>query len=109
MKKILTIIVQIVLSYVLGFIAPYALGIGNGLELIAIPIGMALGVCLAGMIAYPLNWKKFLASLIGAGIGSAILSIPNVAFGFAGLLMPFIGAMAGFYLVKTKQPETPAS
>lgn len=109
MKKTLTIVAQIILSYVLGFIAPYTLGIGNGLELIAIPIAMALGVCLAGTIVYPLTWQKFVASLIGAAIGAAILSIPNVAFGFAGLLLPFIGAMVGFYIAKAKQTDEAAT
>ena len=42
---ILIVVVQIIVGYFLGFVAPYFLGIGNGWELVAIPIGI-YGWCL---------------------------------------------------------------
>jgi len=101
-KNVLTIIVQFIAACILGFTVPWNLGIGNGLELIAIPIGMALGVWLAGIIAYPANKKQFIFALLGAAIGAVILAIPNIAFGFIGILLPLIGAFAGYYYYQSK-------
>ena len=101
-KNVLTIIVQFIAACILGFTVPWNLGIGNGLELIAIPIGMALGVWLAGLIAYPANKKQFIFALLGAAIGAVILAIPNIAFGFIGILLPLIGAFAGYYYYQSK-------
>ncbi|MBV7334294.1 hypothetical protein KFU94_39870 [Chloroflexi bacterium TSY] len=54
MKRFLILIVQVILQfiagYILGFLVPYFGGIGNGLELIAIPIGDLLGVWGVGTI-----------------------------------------------------------
>ena len=101
-KNVLTVIVQFIAAWILGFAVPWFLGIANGLELIAIPIGMALGVWLAGLIAYPANKKQFIFALLVAAIGAVILAIPNIAFGFIGLLLPLIGAFAGYYYYQSE-------
>lgn len=97
MKIVLTVISQIVLAYILGFFVPYFGGIGNGLELLAIPIGMTAGTLIGGLISYPLNSKLALTTLVGAFVGVMPLAIPNITLGFTGILLPFLGSMAGFY------------
>ena len=109
-KNVLTVIVQFIAAYILLAInlsVPWNPGI-DGLEVIAIPIGMALGVWLAGLIAYPANKKQFIFALLGAAIGAVIiplgLPIPNnIAFGFIGvILLSLIGAFAGYYYYQSK-------
>ncbi|MBI3255793.1 MAG: hypothetical protein HYZ63_02380 [Candidatus Andersenbacteria bacterium] len=104
MKKIIAVVLQVILAWVLGFIAPYTMGIGNGWELVAIPIGMAAGVWIGGALAYGFTWPRLIKALTGAAIGSAILAIPGLAVGFIGILLPFAGAMIGFYLHKQATP-----
>ena len=103
-----SLLAQVILAYVLGFAVPYFGGIGNGLELIAIPIGVALGVWLGGWFVMEgrpsirlrlKRVKRLVATLIGAGVATLPLAIPGVVFGFAGLLLPLVGAMIGFYVM----------
>ena len=101
-KNVLTVIVQFIAAYILLAInisVPWNPGI-DGLEVIAIPIGMALGVWLAGLIAYPANKKQFIFALLGAAIGAVM---GNIAFGFNGvMLLSLIGAFAGYYYYQSK-------
>ena len=97
MKTALTLISQFFLSYFLGFMLPYFSGIGNGLELIVIPIGMALGIVIAGRIQYPFSLKSISVTLLGSFIGALPLMIPGIALGFIGIIIPFLGGLIAFY------------
>jgi len=106
MKKIIAVVLQVILGYALGFIAPYAIGIGNGWELLAVPIGMAAGVWVGGALAYGFILPRLIKTLVGVAIGATILAIPGLAVGFAGILFPFAGAMLGYYINRQRLPVT---
>lgn len=102
--KIITVLYQMIVGYTLGLIMPFYFGsikenmIG---ERNFLPLGVALGVFgvgwFAGVIMHkPIKKPIFqaLATLIGAIVGFVIF---QPSFGFAGLLLPLGGALAGFY------------
>ena len=107
------LILQLVAGHLLGFGVAYGLAIGNGWELVVIPLGNALGIWLVGLAG---RWiterrrprdggQRLVATLVGSGAGAAILAVPRVAFGFEGLLLPLAGGMAGYYLAGLVGPR----
>ncbi len=98
--KILVGIGQFVAGYILGFVLVYALSIGNGAELYAIPFGMALGVWGVGALAHAKNRSamSFVSTLIGAGVGSALMgTVFSGKLGFGGILLPMAGSLIGYW------------
>ena len=100
---------QFVAGYFLGAAVPYLLGIGNGWELIAIPIGHTVGVwgvgALAAILRNQFDLSDYTKRLVTTGIGSAIgIGIVLVASptGFIQILYPLFGALFGYYLVRLK-------
>lgn len=100
MKLIFLTILQIIGAYGLGIIIPYALGIGNGWELLAIPLGTSIGVWLPAYFIQKSSWKLFLGSIIGGFIGMFLINNVIPAMGFLGLLFPVAGTFVGFYTLK---------
>lgn len=100
-------LITIILQFVIGLFVPvavYAAGIGNSWELVAFAIGYALVVSAIGWIVArlmsgetPSLVRVFVGALIGGALGAALLLIP-VAWGFAGVLLPLLGAIAGYHL-----------
>ncbi len=102
---ILIIVGQIILGYLLGFILSYFAGIGNGWELISMPIGYTIGVWGVGALVAKLRNHfdrshyaiRFWGTAVCAAIGTAIILLTPPT-GMTQILYPFFGAMIGFYL-----------
>ncbi|MCO6452984.1 MAG: hypothetical protein J5I90_19525 [Caldilineales bacterium] len=103
--RIIIILLQLVVGQLLGFVPAYALGVGEGRELLVIGLGYALGVWGVGMagewamkrLGEGLAVRSLIGTLLGSFLGIlAILLTP--AFGFAQLLLPLMGALAGYYV-----------
>ncbi|MEZ4866133.1 MAG: hypothetical protein R3C14_32755 [Caldilineaceae bacterium] len=102
---IIVIIFQFIVAQFLGFGVAMATGVGNGWELVVLPLGNALGVWGVGALAAWLRGQlvaraygqRLIGTLIGsaAGVGLILLTPP---FGFAQLLFPLGGAFLGYYL-----------
>ncbi|MCB0005846.1 MAG: hypothetical protein KDE09_23295 [Anaerolineales bacterium] len=108
MNKLITIgvvLIQAVVGQILGFGLAFALGIGNGWELVIMPVGNIVGVWGVGMIAAKLHGayaaKPFQARLVGTALGSVIgvvILLVTPAIGYVQVLFPLLGALLGFYL-----------
>ncbi len=97
-NKIITIIAQFVLGLVAVMLVYFA-GIGNGWELIAMPIACTIAALLGGRLTgNAITTRLAIGVLIGSAIGAAFLLIP-IAWGFIGMLMPVVGAMIGYQLM----------
>ncbi len=97
----LIVLGQFFAAWTLGFVGVYALGIGNGWEVLAIPLGMALGVWGIGALGCRAarNPRRLARTVLGAAIGAALMvTVFSGQFGFAGLLLPLAGAYAGYWL-----------
>ena len=106
-RSFIILIVQLVLGYILQ-IGVYFVGIGNGLEMIALPVVSTLAVWGAGVAmtrrSSTLSGSlSVLARLITTGLGSAFavwLIIRIGAVGFVGIFaLPLLGALFGYYFV----------
>ncbi len=96
-NKIITIIAQFILGLIAVLIVYFA-GIGNGWELLAMPIGCTIAALLGGRLTGDtMTTQSTIAALVGSGIGAAILLIP-IAWGFVGVLLPVIGAVVGYQI-----------
>lgn len=101
---LLTILLQLVVGQILGFGGAMALNVGNGNELVVIPIGNALGVWLVGWAMARLRGLphatgiRLFGALIGGGLGAGIILITPPT-GFGQLLYPLLGALLGYYLI----------
>jgi hypothetical protein len=102
---IVIILLQFIAGQFLGFTSAYALGVGNGWELVVIPVGNTLGVWGVGAIAARLRGtftaRQYNVRLLGTAIGSAIgvaAILLTPAIGFVQVLFPLAGAMLGYYL-----------
>lgn len=104
---LVTLVLQVIAAHLLGFGVAYGLAIGNGWELVAIPLGNTAGIWLVGLAG---SWvierrrpraagRRLLATLIGSGAGAAVLAVPGVVLGFGGLLLPLLGGLVGFHAV----------
>ena len=101
---LITILFQIIIGHLLAFFGTYALGIGNGWELIIWPFWITVGVWTTGTLISKLTKKfkkkEYLLKLIGTAIGSGIgviLILITPAIGFIQLIFPLIGSLIGFY------------
>ena len=100
---ILTVVVQMIVAYVLGFVVALATGVGNGWDLVVIPVGNAIGVWGVGWVMARLADVRprpggiaFILTALGGALGVvAILLTP--ATGFAQLVYPLLGALIGYY------------
>jgi hypothetical protein len=99
------IVLQSVVGQILGFGIAFAFGVGNGWELVVIPIGNTLGVWGIGAIVAALRGtfatRPYGARLIGTAVGSAIgvvIILITPAIGYAQVVYPLVGALLGFYL-----------
>ena len=110
---ILVVLIQLIVGQALGFGIAFGLGIGDGWELVVIPIGNTLGVWGVGALAA--NMRKtyaprayglrLLATAVGAALGTIIILV-TPATGFAQLLYPLLGALLGFYATPRILPRT---
>ena len=104
LQTIITIPIQSIVGHILAFSGTYALGIGNGWELIIWPFWLTLGVWGVGALSAKLtksfNKKEYFSKFIGTAIGSGlgvILILITPAIGFIQLAFPLIGSLIGFY------------
>lgn len=104
-QRIVTIVAQLVFCWVIAILSYIALPIGNGWELIVLPLLFAIEVVFIGWAAgrlfgNPLTVTPmlFVGALILSILGAAVLNIPR-AWGFQGLLFPIVGAILGYQLV----------
>ncbi len=85
------------------FLGAFVTGIGNGAELIAIPILHTLGVWSSGILVLKIKKKLyfslFLRTLAGSFVGVGLILI-TPAIGYVQLLFPLVGAILGFYFKK---------
>jgi hypothetical protein len=108
MNKLVTIVViviQLFVGQILGFSLLFALGIGNGWELMAIPIAMTIGVWGVGALAAKLRGnfvsREYVVRLAGTAVAAALgigLILMTPATGYNQLLYPLFGALLGFYI-----------
>jgi len=103
----IVIMLQFVVGQILGFGVAYACKVGNGWELVVIPIGNILGVWGVGTIVTILkspslecaNWIRLLGATVGSAIGVLIILI-TPAIGLIQAVFPLVGALLGFYFAK---------
>lgn len=103
-NKIGTILAQLVFGFVAVMLVYFA-GVGNGWELIAMPIACTVAALIGGRLTGDSTalGKLAIGALIGSAIGAVILLIP-IAWGFAGVLLPVIGAIGGYFIVSQQTP-----
>ena len=101
---LVTILLQFVAVYLLGFVLALASGVGNGWELVVFVVGGSLGVWSVGVIATHLHsmgeaqqhavrlWVTVIGSIAGAAV---ILLTPPL--GFVEVIFPFSGALLRYY------------
>ena len=104
MQKAVIIVVQIVLGWIVGFVTVSAIGLGNGAELVGFPAVFSLVVWAVGLLGARVTsdevsqpMMRLIGTFVVSAVGAAILLIPG-AWGFQGLLMPLVGAVAGYHL-----------
>jgi hypothetical protein len=102
---VVVIVLQLIAGQLLGFGLAMGLGVGNGWELLVIPLGNTLGVWVVGALAARLRGTFVLRRdglrLLGAAVGSAIgvgLILLTPPWGFGQLLFPLLGALVGYYV-----------
>ena len=102
---IVQLILQFILAQLLGFGGANALGVGNGWELVVIPLGNIVGVWGTGAAIAWLRGKygemRPLVRLLGTAVCAflgVLLILITPAFGFAQLLFPLLGAIIGYYV-----------
>ena len=99
------VLIQFIAGQALGFGIAFGLGIGDGWELVVIPIGNALGVWGVGALAASVRQvyaaraygMRLVATAVGAALGTIIILV-TPATGFGQLLYPLLGALLGFYI-----------
>ena len=98
-SSVLTLVAQIVISYLLEF-GLYVIGIGNGVELMALPLMSTLAVWGIGRF-FAKQSGSAVVSLVTTLLGSAVgvwLIWQIGAVGFIGLFtLPLLGALFGYY------------
>lgn len=96
-ENITTIIAQLILGFIAVMIVYFA-GIGNGWEIVAMPIGCTVAALVGGLLTgRALTTRVAIGTLVGSGLVAALLLIP-IAWGFAGVLLPIVGAILGFHV-----------
>ena len=102
--RVVIIFLQLFIGLLLGWIPAYALGIGNGWELVAIAIGNTLGIwgigVLGALLRHRFETHQAIISLIGTLVGGLVgvlIILMTPAIGFAQLLYPLVGGIVGYY------------
>ncbi|MCB0037550.1 MAG: hypothetical protein KDE51_26145 [Anaerolineales bacterium] len=102
---LVTILLQLILSYLLWFTIVTLFSLGNGREITIFPVTTVIGVWGVGQAAAKILGRyQNRAALIrlGTTILGTILGIVAIyatpAIGFAQILFPLIGSMLGYYL-----------
>jgi len=105
-KTIGVMLLQFFLGQLLGFGGAMAAGVGNGWELLVIPVGNTLGVFGVGALALRLGGevraRPYGIRLAGTAVGSllgVILILVTPATGYNQVLYPLLGALLGYYLL----------
>lgn len=105
-KTISVMVIQFILGQLLGFGGAMAAGVGNGWELLVIPLGNTIGVFGIGALALRLSGetrvKTYGIHLAGTAIGSllgVLLILVTPATGYNQILYPLLGALLGYYLL----------
>ena len=107
MVKIIGImLLQFFLGQLLGFGGAMAAGVGNGWELLVIPLGNTVGIFTVGALALRLGGetrtRPYGLRLAGTAVGSllgVILILITPATGYNQVLYPLLGALLGYYLL----------
>lgn len=100
------VIAQSIAAWILGFVVVYALGIGNGWEIVAIPVMMTVGVWSAGAVVERdrRNSRTVLRMLALSLLGGLVMA--TGIFRFAGIFLPMAGAFFGYYLHDVRRIAT---
>lgn len=101
---IIMVLLQAVVGHALGFGVAFALGVGNGWELVVMTVGNTIGVWsveairakLHGTFSTKTYERRLLATAIGSALGAGIILV-TPAIGYVQILFPLIGALLGFY------------
>lgn len=108
MLRTLTVwLLQAIVAWITGFGVIMSVPVGGGgRELIAFALvtGFAIWAVGSGIALFfdgrpRALWQSLAASLLGTFFGAGILMIPNIAWGFQGLLLPIIGGVAAYHYV----------
>ncbi len=99
MIRVLTFGLQVIGSWLFGFVLVYMLGIGNGWEILAIPLATAVAVFVIGGVfnRRMLTLHTFLMLWFIAGIGGLIMSTGILRV--FGIFLPFIGAIGTYWYI----------
>jgi hypothetical protein len=104
--NIIVILLQFVAGQFLGFGTALALGVGNGWELLVIPLGNTVGVFGVGAVALWLQGERWLRlykiRLVGTAVGSALGAIIiriTPGTGMNQVFYPLLGALLGYYVL----------
>ena len=105
-KTIAVMLLQFILGQLLGFGGAMAAGVGNGWELLVIPLGNTIGVFGVGALALRLGGETgrsaYVIRLVGTAVGSflgVLLILVTPATGYNQVLYPLLGALLGYYLL----------
>lgn len=109
MKVIPAVALQVILAFVLGVITPYGLGIGNSLELVAIPVGISAAIWIPGYLIQKVSWKELVGTLVGAGALMALVNYVLPPMGFNALALPILGGFVGYYVTFFSTLPQPSS
>jgi hypothetical protein len=106
-RRLFVILGQVVAGWLIGFGAAFGGGVGDGWELVVIPLGNALGVWVVGVLAArrdggfdPLATRA-LGAVLG-GLAGSLLIVVLPGSGYEQLLLPMGGALLGYYLWRAR-------
>jgi hypothetical protein len=105
-KTVAVMLLQFLVGQLLGFGGAMAAGVGNGWELLVMPVGNIAAIFGIGALALRLGGevraRPYVIRLVGTAVGSflgVILILVTPATGFNQVLYPLLGAMLGYYLL----------
>lgn len=107
-KKFLALIItralQALAAWFFAFGTVMSMRVGGGLELIVFPAAAGFAIWAVGLGCEYLFFKKTRSpmdslplTLIGSALGAVVLLVPNVAWGFQGLMLPVIGGLGAYH------------
>lgn len=98
------IVLQLIAGHLLGFGLAMGAGVGNGWELLVLPLGNTLGVWGVGALAVRLRgafaaqriWLRLIGTAVGSTIGVGVILL-TPPLGYGQVLFPLVGAVLGYY------------